>query len=158
MFRFGCAVPHTLNGHQSRFFSPDGSRVSCEDKASVDRRDTTESRTQHGCLLSLSASTTQCEHSRREMNRLFSAIIAVAYLVIAYLASDVESTIKVGLFLLLPLSCIWYSESMGGYTGTGMGRGAITSTSPSGMVAIGGWFLLLLPAIVVFVSWIRGSD
>ena len=92
------------------------------------------------------------------MNRFISAIIAVTYLAVAYFAADVESTIKAGLFLLLPLSCIWFSESMGGYTGTGMGRGAITSASPSGIVAIGGWILLLLPAIIGFVSWLRGSD
>ena len=92
------------------------------------------------------------------MTRLISAIIAIAYLTVAYFAADVESTIKVGLFLLLPLSCIWFSESMGGYTGTGMGRGAITSTSPGGIVAIGGWILLLFPAIIGFVSWIQGSE
>lgn len=92
------------------------------------------------------------------MSRLISAIIAIAYLTVAYFAADVGSMIKSGLFLLLPLSCIWYSESMGGYTGSGMGRGAITSTSPSGMVAIGGWILLLFPAIIGFVSWIQGSE
>lgn len=37
---------------------------------------------------------------------------------------------------------------MGGYTGTGFGRGAITEKSPGWAVAFAGWLLLLLPFFV----------
>lgn len=81
-------------------------------------------------------------------SRLISGIIGLVYLVGAYLAFDGETAFKVGIFLILPLACIWFSDAMGGYTGVGMGRGAITSTTPGCLVAFGGWLLLFLPVIV----------
>ncbi len=90
-------------------------------------------------------------------SRILSGIIAVAYLVGAYFAADAETMWKVGLFLILPLACIWFSDAMGGYTGVGMGRGAITSTTPGCLVAFGGWLLLLLPVIIATVMALSGN-
>jgi len=49
--------------------------------------------------------------------------------------------------LLLPLACIWFGDELGEYLGALPGP-AINRTSPAWMVKVGGWVLLLLPAIV----------
>lgn len=84
-------------------------------------------------------------------SNILSGIVALAYLVGAYVTAGGETTFKLGIFLILPLSCIWFSDAMGGYTGVGMGRGAITSTTPGCLVAFGGWLLLLLPVIIAAI-------
>jgi hypothetical protein len=86
-----------------------------------------------------------------------SGIIALIYLVGAHLTTDGETTFKVAMFLILPLSCIWFRDAMGGYTGVGMGRGAITSTTPGCIVAFGGWLLLLLPVIIAGITVLTGN-
>ena len=63
------------------------------------------------------------------ISRILSGLIAATYLVVAYMSGDVETACKVGLFLILPPACIWFSDAMGGYTGVGMGHGAITLTT-----------------------------
>lgn len=90
-------------------------------------------------------------------SRLLSGIIALAYMIGAYFTADAETMWKLGLFLVLPLACIWFSDAMGGYTGVGMGRGAITSTTPGCFVAFGGWLLLLLPIIIAGVMILSGK-
>ena len=91
-------------------------------------------------------------------SRILSGIIAAAYLVGVYLSADGATTFKVGLFLILPLACIWFSEAMGGYTGIGMGKAAITRATPGCFVAFGGWLLLFLPAIMAVIKALRLSE
>lgn len=50
-------------------------------------------------------------------------------------------------YFIFPLACIWYGDEMGDYVGTLPGP-AINRTTPGWMVKLGGWFLLLLPAII----------
>jgi len=90
-------------------------------------------------------------------SRVLSCIIALVYLVGAYLAADGETTFKVALFLILPLACIWFSDAMGGYTGVGSGSGAITSTTPGCLVAFGGWLVLFLPVIIGLIAYFSGN-
>ncbi|MCC6694547.1 MAG: hypothetical protein IT365_02850 [Candidatus Hydrogenedentes bacterium] len=81
-------------------------------------------------------------------NRILSGFIAVVYLVAAYLAGGGEATFKLALYLILPLACIWFSDAMGGYTGSSLGaQPSITESTPGCFVAFGGWLLLLLPLI-----------
>jgi len=89
-------------------------------------------------------------------SKIVSGCIALSYVTIAVIAGDGEVVFKTGLFLLLPLACIWSSASMGGYTGVGLGKG-ITSTTPGRFVAFGGWLLLLLPIIIVMVASFSGN-
>ena len=84
-------------------------------------------------------------------SNVISGVIAVAYLTSAYFSAGAETAFRVGLFLILPLACIWCNDAMGGYTGVGMGQGAITSTTPGCMVAFVGWLLLLLPVIIASI-------
>ncbi len=91
-------------------------------------------------------------------SRIISSIIAVGYLISAYSGGAWKSVVQVGIFLVLPLSCIWFGDAMGGYTGANFGRGAITGTSPGCMVAFGGWLLLLLPAALAVIMVISNTN
>jgi hypothetical protein len=82
-------------------------------------------------------------------NRLFSAILAAIYVIGAFITVGGEGAFKVLIFLIFPLTCIWFSEAMGGYTGPS-GSSWITAPSPGIIVCILGWIVLLLPALFMF--------
>jgi hypothetical protein len=77
-------------------------------------------------------------------NRVLSGMLAVLYIFVAAFGTGAETACKVGIFVVLPLACIWFSEPMGGYVGP-VWRGLITSPTPAIFVCIAGWLLLLLP-------------
>ncbi len=85
------------------------------------------------------------------MGKIISAVIAVCYLVLAYLLGEAEMAFRTLLFLIFPLGFIWFSEAIGNYTGV-VTRGApITNKTPAFLIALGGWVVLLLPAIIVLI-------
>lgn len=86
------------------------------------------------------------------IGRTLSLLIAVVYLVLSVISARSQAKVLSGLLitcagLLLPLACIWFSDELGEYVGALPGPG-ITHKSPGWMVKIGGWVLLLLPAIL----------
>jgi hypothetical protein len=90
------------------------------------------------------------------IGRVTSLTVVIAYLITAYLGRGGEAAIKMGIFLILPLACIWFSTEMGGYTGVNFGvRPAITETTPGCFVALAGWLLLTLPLIIGLISFLR---
>lgn len=83
-------------------------------------------------------------------------MIAAAYLLLGCLAAPSLAKVLASLLitscaLLLPLACIWYGDELGEYVGAVPGP-SIMKKSPGWMVKLGGWFLLLLPVILFFVS------
>lgn len=88
------------------------------------------------------------------ISRILSAIIAIAYVSIAYFAGGAEAAIAIGMFLVLPLACIWFRDEMGAFTGIMRGH-LVTSTSPGCAVAFMGWLLLLLPVLIGLVQAFR---
>ena len=84
-------------------------------------------------------------------NRIASSALAGCYIIAAAWWSGAEGALKVALFSILPLGCIWFSDAMGGYVGSNW-RENITETSPGLAVCIAGWLLLLLPAFFMIVS------
>jgi hypothetical protein len=84
-------------------------------------------------------------------NRVISGLIAVIYLVVAAAHGGIESALQVGICLILPVSCIWFAEAMGGYVGPAATY-AITKASPGLIVCILGWLLLLLPLLLAIGS------
>ena len=92
--------------------------------------------------------------------RFLSLIIASAYIAVVLLSSvfaqprslreTVIGVLVVCVFLVLPLACIWFSDEIGGYTGMLPGPG-INKRTPGSLVKLGGWVLLLLPAVAYFL-------
>ena len=88
------------------------------------------------------------------INRILSAIIAIAYIATAYFTDGGETAFRFGLFLILPMACIWFGDYMGGYVGGTMRGQYISSTTPGCFVVAGGWLILLLPVIFAAISLI----
>lgn len=72
-----------------------------------------------------------------------------------YNSRGIESLGVVVLFLILPLACIWFSETLGNYTGPSFFKGnrydyftSIDKETPGCMIALVGWILLLLLPLI----------
>ena len=79
-------------------------------------------------------------------SRLLSLLVAAAYLTAATLYFGAEGFFKTIVFLLLPMTGIWFPAQMGSYTGN-LARHPITETSPALAVSLACWILLLVPLI-----------
>lgn len=90
-------------------------------------------------------------------DRILSGLLAVIYILVAFCAGGAEAGFKVAAFVVLPLGCIWFSDTVGGYIGPAW-RGAITGPTPGLVVRVAGWLLLLLPAIIGIVYVFTGSN
>lgn len=87
---------------------------------------------------------------KRNRGKIISVIIAVIYLLLAAGAGGGEAFLRMILFLMIPMACIWVPDIMGGYTGSSMGIGGstfrrINAVSPSSIVKFMGWVILLFP-------------
>lgn len=94
------------------------------------------------------------------IGRTLSLIVAAVYLAITgiYASSQgklLTDLLIIGAALLFPLACIWFPDELGEYMGALPAPG-ITRKSPGWMVRIGGWVLLLLPAIVFWFIYREG--
>ena len=90
-------------------------------------------------------------------SRRLSLLIVLGYgtlVLIAGLVSNRSAKQTVGtllvtmMYFVLPLACIWFEDEMGDYMGRLPGPG-INRRSPGWMVRFAGWFLLLLPVVIV---------
>jgi hypothetical protein len=86
------------------------------------------------------------EWIRDYKGKTIAILISCFYLIVGVFIGE---WLKVALFLILPLACIFFSDAMSGYTGiSGIGvRPRITRTTPGCFVAFAGWLLLLLPLL-----------
>ena len=89
-------------------------------------------------------------------SRIISGIIALGYLITAYVTDGSELAWRVAIFLIPALACIWFSDALGGYTGLNFVGPAITRTTPGCFVAFVGWVILLLPVIIRLISSLSG--
>jgi hypothetical protein len=86
-------------------------------------------------------------------NEILSGLLALIYIIGAFVGGGAEVGLKVVMFLILPLGCIWFADEMGDYMGTlPISGGGITNTTPGWLVRIGGWLLLLLPIIIGIIQ------
>jgi hypothetical protein len=95
-----------------------------------------------------------------DWNRLLSLVVALSYLVIAYIIGGGEILMKTVLFLVLPMAAIWYGDALGDYTGTFpsvLSTFPITGRSPGSMVTVAGWILLLMPIVAGIISHLVNS-
>jgi hypothetical protein len=78
--------------------------------------------------------------------RFLSLCIAGLYLWSAATGGQ-HTILRVLIFLVLPLGCIWYGDELGGYTGR-WGSEYIDTPTPGFLVQLGGWMLLCGPLLV----------
>ncbi len=82
-----------------------------------------------------------------------AAIVVSGMYLIAALFVGNGSWVRVLIFLIFPLACIFFSGAMGGYRG----GPHITKATPGIIVAFGGWILLLSPLIFAAFQLIFGN-
>ena len=94
-------------------------------------------------------------------SRNLSILVVLGYAAVALLGGSSRSAIAtVGavlvtmIYAVLPLACIWFGEGMGDYIGSAPGP-AINRRTPGWMIKIGGWLLLLLPAMIFLFSFLN---
>ena len=88
----------------------------------------------------------------RLINRALSLVIYLSYLAVAYFHAGGLITMKIAVFLLLPMGCIWFAEAFGGYTGLDAHLQVIDTPTPPFLICACGWFLLVgVPVVLYFV-------
>jgi hypothetical protein len=88
--------------------------------------------------------------------RAISALVVVAYMIFAYAVGGGEAAMRLLIFSVLPLMCIWFPEFMGhDYRGIGVTWPVkVTSPSPPIAVSVLGWMVLALPIVVALLRYI----
>jgi hypothetical protein len=88
----------------------------------------------------------------RLINRGLSLVIYLSYLTVAYFHGGGLITMKIAVFLLLPMGCIWFAEAFGGYTGLDGHLQVIDTPTPPFLICACGWLLLVgVPVVLYFV-------
>jgi CDP-diglyceride synthetase len=78
-------------------------------------------------------------------HRTASGTVFSCWFFLAFFTQGLGQAFKTAAYYLLPLSCIWFSDSMVSYTGVMWGRGRyVDSPSDPVFLRLGGWFLLLI--------------
>jgi hypothetical protein len=86
------------------------------------------------------------------LNRGLSLLVYLGYLAVAYLHGGGLDTLKVGLALLLPMGCIWFSQAFGGYTGLSGNLQVVDTPTPAFLICASGWLLLVgVPVLLYFI-------
>lgn len=81
-----------------------------------------------------------------------AVVVALFYLVFAYFLMGFVGSLRILLFLVLPLGCIFFGEPLGRLTEVRFSltflRPMLTKRTPGFFVVLGGWLLLLFPLFV----------
>ena len=88
-----------------------------------------------------------------KIHRTASLVVAVFLIALVFHRAGLGQAIRFSGFCLLPLSCIWFPESMASFRDTGYraGRGIDAPSHPV-FLRWGGWFLLA--GVPAFLWWI----
>jgi CDP-diglyceride synthetase len=93
---------------------------------------------------------------RQRAHRAASGIVYAVWIGLTFYRSGVGEAFKTAAYFLLPISCIWFSESMASYTGVMWGKGRlIGERSHPTFLRWGGWFLLLVPLFLMLMAIVR---
>jgi len=85
--------------------------------------------------------------------KVVSGGIALVYVAVALVLLGPPDALETVASCALPILMIWMPEMMGDYTGLGVLHGRpITRPSPAGLVWVAGWFMLLLPPILLVIA------
>jgi Zn-finger nucleic acid-binding protein len=92
--------------------------------------------------------------------KIAAVIISLLYLTAFSLLGGLEGFLRILMFLVLPLACIFFGEELGSLTGIrfalGFCRPVVTKSTPGFLVVLGGWIVLLLPLFVLICFAITG--
>ena len=83
---------------------------------------------------------------RWSVGRVLSAAIALVYFSGAVVIGGPADSLRIALFLALPMLCIWYPDVVAGFHSFG-----ITKTTPEVILPFFGWALLILPMVLVAI-------
>ncbi len=96
------------------------------------------------------------QKSGSNKGKIIAVIISLFYLGIASFFKGSEGFLRMLLFLILPLGCIFFGEELGGTTGvrfrTTFFAPVVTKPTPGIFVVFMGWVLLLFPIIFGILS------
>jgi len=89
---------------------------------------------------------------RRTISRVASLVVATVYLIPGVMLGGLGLFLRVLLWLLYPLACIWFPETFGRHIRRTSWIGPhITSPTPGPFVTIAGWVLLITPVVFAIV-------
>lgn len=84
--------------------------------------------------------------------RLAALAISLVYFCLALAVGGPRSALRAATFCLFSLALIWLPESLG--RARAVGFRWVSAPSPGIMVAIMGWVILLLPAVLTAYHWL----
>ena len=88
-------------------------------------------------------------------HRIASGIVFVVWIGLAFYTRGLGQAFKTAAYYILPMSCIWFSESMASYTGVLWGRGRpIDERSHPTLLGWGGWILLLFVPLFLLTLFV----
>ena len=89
----------------------------------------------------------------RLIHRTLSLAVAVFYLLAARRLGGARLVVSTLMFLVLPMTCIWFADYMDEYRGPwGIGTPGVTRPSPPWLVRFLAWGLLLLPVAIGVIN------
>ena len=90
-----------------------------------------------------------------KLSRLISLIYVLIMLIITAFTQELGVALKIMGYYIWPLAFIWFPDELGSLTGIGgFHSPQITSTTPEGFVAFGGWMLLFMPlALNTYINY-----
>ena len=78
--------------------------------------------------------------SRVSSARVTSVLLAISYVVSSGLRLDAAAAVRMAMFCVLPLACIWLPDTMSSYVGGSIDRG-----SPRRPLVFFAWIVFLIP-------------
>jgi hypothetical protein len=91
-----------------------------------------------------------------ETSRIVSLVLVAVYAVTAWRSAGVGPFMTTIAICCVPLALIWYPEKIGAYTGWVGSMRTVNRKSPPSWLRFAGWLLLLAPAVVMVLRWLRG--
>ena len=92
------------------------------------------------------------EDTSGSLSRTLSLLVALAYVVAGYWDSGAATALSVMAFLIIPLACIWFPDTLANMTGFFFRGQYVDRESPEIWVWFMGWVLLFLPVIAAGLS------
>ena len=92
------------------------------------------------------------------LHRALSLCVVAGYTAVAVHYGLGTSVLKLAIPILLAVACIWFPDELGDFTGVVHYR-AITAPSPTGLLRVIGWLVLLTaPLVAILLARASAAD